>query len=171
MTFSPKRDPHLSKRKKDCSQLYKSLNIGDFTADTDTIDLRADECPVFIVIYWTFYQIIITFTDMERKITHIPDKWVILEIPAGYKLFATWTGNYLDGDSWRINSGIQNIEQDDDNYYFKGYSGSIYQCHKKAYGTASSYGKGVLDKILDQAEGQAILMGDMDDWSEEINHK
>ena len=40
-----------------------------------------------------------------------PNKWVILEIEfksgVEYKVFGSWTGGYLDGDSWRLNSGIE----------------------------------------------------------------
>ena len=67
---------------------------------------------------------------MERNITESPDKWVMIKITSGdktyYKIFATWFGGYLDGDSWKINSGISSIDEDDDFYYFNGFSGSCY---------------------------------------------
>ena len=86
---------------------------------------------------------------MKYNVTEIPDNWVVLKIPDGFKVFATWAGGYLDGDSWRLNSGIKEVEEDEDNYYFIGFSGSCYMCHKKRYGVAASYGQSVLDKILD----------------------
>ena len=35
---------------------------------------------------------------------------------------------------------------------------------KKGYGTATSYGLGVLNKIIEQGNGQIELMEDADDW-------
>jgi hypothetical protein len=39
-----------------------------------------------------------------------------------------------------------------------------YKCHKKGYGTATSYGSGVLNKIIEQGKGQVELMKDVDNW-------
>jgi len=66
---------------------------------------------------------------------YTPDNWVILEIsPEGedtfYKILAGWSGGYLDGDSWRMNSGIDKVEEGDDYYDFIGESGSVYRCRK-----------------------------------------
>lgn len=80
-----------------------------------------------------------------------PDKWVIIKINDYYKVFATWLGGYLDGSMWRINSGISKIEEDETFYYFHGYSGSIYKCYKKAYGT-NYYTESVLDNIIDKVK-------------------
>ena len=33
-----------------------------------------------------------------------------------------------------MNSGCTSIEEDGDYFLFSGYSGSVYKCHKKAYG-------------------------------------
>lgn len=65
-----------------------------------------------------------------------PDSWVIIEInhhgETLHKVLAGWSGGYLDGDSWRVNSGITKIELIDGYYHFYGESGSVYQCHKNA---------------------------------------
>ena len=92
----------------------------------------------------------------ERNISDIPDKWVVVKIDNNldeplYKVFATWVGGYLNGDKWKLNSGIKSVESDDDYYYFIGHSGSCYKCHKKGYGTASSYGEGVLMDMIENA--------------------
>lgn len=67
-----------------------------------------------------------------------PDRWVILKLnnkgKTFYKVLAGWSGSYLDGQSWRINSGIVSVESNDDHYLFHGHSGSIYKCHKSGYG-------------------------------------
>ena len=102
---------------------------------------------------------------MERNISEITERWVILKLPNNnYKVFGTWAGGYLDGDRWKLNSGISEVEQDENFYYFIGFSGSCYKCHKKGYGTATSYGLGILNKIIEQGNGHVELMNDVDDW-------
>jgi hypothetical protein len=103
---------------------------------------------------------------MERNISETPEKWVILKLPNNYyKVFGTWAGGYLYGDRYRLNSGISKVEQDENFYYFIGFSGSCYKCHKKGYGTATSYGLVVLNTIIEQGNGQIELMEDADDWT------
>lgn len=68
---------------------------------------------------------------------YTPDRWVVLKITDKeqtiYKVLAGWVGGYLEGDSWKLNSGITKIEMDGDYYLFSGNSGSVYKCHKAAY--------------------------------------
>lgn len=70
--------------------------------------------------------------------TYTPDNWVIIKMSKDddifYKVLAGWSGGYLDGDSWRLNSGITKIEEKKDSYLFYGYSGSVYECRKGGYG-------------------------------------
>lgn len=85
---------------------------------------------------------------------YIPDKWLLVKIsPKGedsiYKVFATWGGRYLDGDSWRLNSGIVKITEDERTYTFLGYSGSEYICQKDQYGT-TAYGAVILRKFIER---------------------
>jgi hypothetical protein len=102
---------------------------------------------------------------MDRNISESPERWVILKLPNNcYKVFGTWVGGYLDDDRWKLNSGINKVEQDENFYYFIGFSGSCYKCHKKGYGTATSYGLGILNKIIEQGEGKIELMEDTNDW-------
>lgn len=102
---------------------------------------------------------------MEKNATESPDKWVILKLPENlYKVFGTWNGGYLEGDSWKLNSGIEKVDQDEDFYYFIGFSGSCYKCHKGGYGLASSFGSGVLNKIMEASAGEIELMEDSEDW-------
>lgn len=106
---------------------------------------------------------------MKRNISETPERWVILKLPNNcYKVFATWSGGYLDGDRWKLNSGIEKVEQDDNYYYFIGFSKSCYKCYKKRYGIATSYGLGVLNKIIEQGDGQIELMEDSGNWSDKI---
>ena len=77
----------------------------------------------------------ITMSGYEVEMTE-PDYWVIVHIKSEYeeldKVLGGWSGGYLDGDAWQINSGIESIEDDEDYWYFHGFSGSIYKCHKGA---------------------------------------
>lgn len=87
---------------------------------------------------------------------YTPDKWVVIKIegkkfPLTYKVFACWYGGYLNGDSWKMNSGITEVTKKEDYYLFKGYSGSVYRCHKQAYGF-NMYGHGVLHGIISKAK-------------------
>jgi len=87
---------------------------------------------------------------METK----PDKWLVLKIGTEnpiYKVFASWYGGYLDGDSWRINSGISEVQKEGDYINFYGYSGSCYKCHKNSYGI-SDYGKRILDSMMNHPD-------------------
>ena len=66
-----------------------------------------------------------------------PDSWVILKItpldnPVHYKVLGGWSGGYLQGDSWKLNSGIINVQEDETYFYFSGYSGSVYKVRKTA---------------------------------------
>lgn len=66
-----------------------------------------------------------------------PDNWIIVKIAFPdkevlYKILAGWSGGYLDGDAWRMNSGIDKVEVDGDIINFIGTSGSVYSCHKNS---------------------------------------
>jgi hypothetical protein len=87
---------------------------------------------------------------METK----TDKWVVIQIgnvDPIYKVFASWAGGYLDGDSWRLNSGIESVEDAGEYYNIIGYSGSVYACWKTAYGIATAYSENVLNNIITRA--------------------
>lgn len=78
-----------------------------------------------------------------------PDSWQLIRIEGQsphYRVFGSWSGGYLDGDSWRLNSGIVRVEEEGDYYNFIGHTGSVYQCHKNAYGIRSLHNRGVLEQ-------------------------
>lgn len=65
-----------------------------------------------------------------------PDNWVVVKVKGDdphYRVLAGWSGGYLDGSSWRLNSGITKVEEDGDYLNFYGSSGSFYKCHKESY--------------------------------------
>ena len=64
------------------------------------------------------------------------DNWVVIFMNGGdphYRLLVGTSGGYTTGDSWRMNSGITKVDEDDHYYYFYGSSGSCYKCNKEAY--------------------------------------
>jgi hypothetical protein len=66
-----------------------------------------------------------------------------------------------------MNSGITQARLVEDRWEFDGYSGSVYSCHKDAYGT-NGYGGSVLQNFIDKMPSQGatmkIMPGDTD-WS------
>ena len=95
---------------------------------------------------------------------YTPDRWVIVEVNNGTegtrKVFAGWVGGYLDGDSWKLNSGNVKEEEFDDRWEFTGYSGSVYTCYKSAYGM-SGYMMNILSGFQKQLpEGCSIEVVD-----------
>ena len=100
-----------------------------------------------------------------------PDNWVVLKIKEGkgtfpfYKVLAGWSGGYLDGDSWRMNSGITLVFDREDEIHFHGESGSLYRCPKGAYGLRMSTA-GIYDRLMKQQQfkGQLFMMPEDTDW-------
>lgn len=87
-----------------------------------------------------------------------PDRWVMLKFnyhgEVIYKILGSWYGGYANGDSWKLNSGVTKIEEDGQTYLFHGSSGSVYRCHKNAYGM-NGYTSGVyasFKKAVDEEE-------------------
>ena len=107
------------------------------------------------------------------KQNYFPDNWVILKIKEGkgtfpfYKVLAGWSGGYLDGDSWRMNSGITRITGDEDYLKFWGSSGSCYVCHKDTYRLTMAI-SGVYNSLKENEafEGQITLMPEDTEWWE-----
>jgi len=101
-----------------------------------------------------------------RNITEIPEKWTILKITHNgnthYKVFGSWAGGYLDGDRWKLNSGISLVEEDENNYYFYGHSGSCYQCYKNLYGVATSYTLSIMDSLIEKGNMHGAQIKSMD---------
>lgn len=105
-----------------------------------------------------------------------PDGFVILKIEeedgnTHYRVFGSWGGGYLDGDSWRLNSGIESIARIGEGYYtFLGGSGSLYKCHKDSYGRLTGYNAGVIGSLLDSTKSQNLPVSilEEDEWEKEL---
>lgn len=70
---------------------------------------------------------------------YVPHAWQIVRITEQdgsqhHRVIAGWRGSYLEGPSWRINSGINSLEDFGDYIEFYGGSGSIYRCYKDSEG-------------------------------------
>lgn len=102
---------------------------------------------------------------------YTPDNWVVLKINYDgmitYRVLAGWSGGYLDGDSWRMNSGVTEVKEEGDYYEFYGSSGSCYRCHKKGYRLTMA-NAGVYNALKENQpfEGQITLMPEDTNWME-----
>lgn len=97
-----------------------------------------------------------------------PDSWVVIKIThedqTFYKVLGGWGGGYLDGDFWRLNSGVDKVELENDVYKFYGSSGSVYNCHKSGYGLRVSTAP-VWAQMIEKYPDQVELLKDQD-WSQ-----
>ena len=82
---------------------------------------------------------------------------------AHYRILAGWSGGYTTGSSWRMNSGITKVEEDDDAYYFSGSSGSTYRCSKGSY-TLKMNNAGIWDQLQKLHGDKVELMDEGTDW-------
>ena len=100
---------------------------------------------------------------------YTPDGWMIFSVKGKkgthYRLLGTWSGGYLDGDTWRINSGIERYEVVGDYYLFHGGSGSIYRCHKNGYGVCGAYNSGIVDQLAKREDVEFIAEKD---WKADV---
>ncbi len=79
---------------------------------------------------------------------YVPDCWVILKFTGPeygviHKVLAGGGGGYLNGYTWKLNSGITKVEVDNDPkgrkfYIIHGISGSRYFCYEDRHGLKMS---------------------------------
>ncbi len=101
---------------------------------------------------------------------YTPDNWVVLKITSSeetllYKVLGGWSGGYLDGDSWRMNSGITGVEKQAYLYGFYGSSGSVYWCHQGGYGLRMN-NAGVYNQLKERFGDAVELMPEDTNWRE-----
>ena len=103
---------------------------------------------------------------------YTPDSWVVLKIVNDsetlYKVLGGWSGGYLNGDSWRMNSGITRVEEKPHHYEFYGYTGSVYKCGRKSYGLRMN-NAGVYNQLKENCGGDIELMPEDTLWRELLN--
>jgi len=65
---------------------------------------------------------------------YYPDVWVIVESQDAdskhHRVLAGWYGGFAHGDSWKLSSGIERIEEKENYWEIHNASGSVYNCHK-----------------------------------------
>lgn len=103
-----------------------------------------------------------------------PNRWMLIKITGPdphYRVFGSWSGGYLDGDSWRMNSGVVRYEEDENYFDFFGSSGSCYRCNKQSYGSNMfgwSVAKNYEDKLEPHftilEEDEALKVIEENDW-------
>ncbi len=98
---------------------------------------------------------------------YTPDNYVIIKIidneTVFYKLLVGWSGGYLDGDSWRMNSGITRVEETNTAFIFHSESGSTYNCGKLNYGLR--FNNAYVWQRLKEKYGEKLeLMDETTDW-------
>jgi len=101
--------------------------------------------------------------DVSPYHNYYPDSWVIIRVKETglYKVLGGWSGGYLQGDSWRMNSGIVRVEEGEGYWLMHGHSGSIYRCDEKSYGLRMST-TGIYMKIKDKVD----VMPRVTNWSD-----
>jgi hypothetical protein len=100
-----------------------------------------------------------------------PDNWVVFKILNDkplFKVLAGWSGGYLTGSSWRINSGVVKVTYDEPYYYFHGASGSVYCCHKNAYGLRMNNAY-IWAQLEEKYKDSVKLMPETTNWGELLN--
>ena len=107
-------------------------------------------------------------TDKQALNVYTPDNWVVLRIDLPtegilYKVLGGWSGGYLYGDSWRMNSGIESVERIGDYYAFHGYSGSLYECHVDGYGLRMNNSH-IYTQLSERYGEMITLMNDTTEW-------
>ncbi len=99
---------------------------------------------------------------------YLPDNWVVLKITyktqTAYKVLAGWSGGYVSGDSWRMNSGITRVEDHETYYSFYGYSGSVYKVWKDRYGLRMN-NAGVYNQLKEKHGDAVEMMPEDTDWA------
>lgn len=96
------------------------------------------------------------------KADYCPDGWVLIKIISPeetlYKVFSSWGGGWVQGEYWKLNSGIESIEIQESYLDVKGYSGSVYRLSYNGEERINSYNTGVLSSFFndDMPEGVSV---------------
>jgi len=99
---------------------------------------------------------------------YYPDSWVVFSIhrkgKTNYKLLGGWVGGYAAGDSWRINSGIESVSENNGVLSFTGVTGSVYHVYKDAYGLRRSTA-GIWNQLERNYGDVVALLPETTDWT------
>ena len=99
--------------------------------------------------------------------SYVPNKWCIVKIDHNneiyYKLFSSWSGSYLHGSEWRLNSGVVSCQSAGGMLEFSGETGSVYICNPENYGVTATE-SGVLASLIEKSQGKIELVDGDNDW-------
>ena len=108
---------------------------------------------------------------------YTPDCWQIVKIQAPghdlyYRIFASWSGSYLEGASWKLSSGIESFIDFGDHYLSDQSSGSVYKIYKTRE-RMSGIMAGVFTTYSEQAtdQGWTFELISLEDFLKEYNGK
>tara|TARA_R110001606_G_scaffold262574_6_gene411204 strand:- start:3211 stop:3726 length:516 start_codon:yes stop_codon:yes gene_type:complete len=113
------------------------------------------------------------YEDGDYMFADCPDNWVVLEILGSddngaatftYKVLAGWSGGYLHGDNWKLNSGIVKVRELADAWVFIGNSGSEYICDKEQYKLRMNNAD-IYEKMITAFPHTIRMMPEDTDWS------
>ena len=139
--------------------------IAEFLGEIEDYDGLVSEVELYSFLYPEDQKLHLNGDIME----YTPDSWVVLKIyndeKPFYKVLAGWNGGYLDGDSWRINSGISQVKHDNNYYEFYGKSGSLYRVHESAYRLTMAT-SGIYNQLKDRFGDRVELMPEDTNWME-----
>jgi len=111
--------------------------------------------------------------------TYRPDNWVVIFLNGDdphYRVLVGWSGGYLSGDSWRMNSGIVRCEETTETrmfnnkeytaeyFDFYGSSGSCYSCNKNTYGLRMNNAY-IWNQLQEKYGDKVQMMDENTDWS------
>lgn len=102
---------------------------------------------------------------------YTPDRWIVVRFvsqtdgnpdPIFYKIFGSWGGSYLYGESWKLSSGFDlksHIAETDERFQVSNFSGSVYDVskHDAAYGF-NSWTWGVYENLVEKAAEHSCEM-------------
>ena len=106
---------------------------------------------------------------------YAPDAWQVIEINTPtetiYKLFSTWYGSYLNGESWKLNSGITNMKKVGKVYEVTGHSGSVYTvpAYENTYRT-TAYTGSVLNQLIKKSEYKIRVLPYNTEWEKLVKN-
>lgn len=106
---------------------------------------------------------------------YTPDSWKVLKCTKDdkvvwYKVYAGWRGSFVNGDYWKLNSGITKVTKEDDAILFHGQSGSIYECYLRNENIDGEWLNNVKTDIIETAAtvGRTVVEIDFVDFEKEF---
>lgn len=95
-----------------------------------------------------------------------PNNWVVIRFKGEdphYRVLVGWSGGYMDGSSWRLNSGVVRVGATEDSFLFYGTSGSCYECGKQSYGLRMNNAH-IWSKLQEMYGDKVELVPEDTDW-------